>query len=164
MFFLYLNLNKFGVNVIVSFSKRNSSVFFILILVIFFKADSMFFAAYVIRRKKISINTVVFLFFFQSQIANFFFKINDSSGVRTTKFWNGGTGFESLPCQTILRLHWHLLYFPFHRFPKHNVAQHGYELVGPGLSLCRANISVISLFFVRKPIGSYGTVCQRPGF
>ena len=95
----------------------------------------MFFAAYVIRRKNNSINTVTFLFFFQSQIADFFFKSNDSSGVRTTNVWNGGTGFESLPCQTILRSHWHLLDFPFQRFPWHFVAQHDHEVVGPGLSL-----------------------------
>ena len=125
----------------------------------------MFFAAYVIRRKNNSINTVAFLFFFQSQVADFFFKINDSSGLRTTNFWNGGTGFESLQCQTHLRFHWHLLDFPFQRLPWHFVAQHGYEVVGPGLSrLCRASIFVISLLFVRKSIGSHGTVCHKPGF
>ena len=66
-----------------------------------------------------------------------FFKINDSSEVRTTKTWNGGTSFESLPCETILRLHWHLLDFPLQWFPWNNVAEHGYEVVGPVLSLCR---------------------------
>ena len=131
---------------------------------ILFKADSLFFAADVIRRKNNSIDTLVFLFYFQSQIANFFFKINDSSEVRTTKIGNGGTGFEFLPCQTILRFHWHLLDFPIQWLPWHFVAHHGYDVVGPGLSFCRASIFVISLLFVRKSVGSHDTKCQKTGF
>ena len=48
------------------------------------------------------------------------------------------------------------------RFPCLFGAQHGHEVVGPGLSLFRASIFVIPLLFVRKPIGSHGTVSQKP--
>ena len=59
-----------------------------------------------------SFSRVVFRFFFQSKIANSFYsKINDSSEVKTTRFWSGRSGFESLPRQIFLWFHWHLSEF-----------------------------------------------------
>ena len=52
----------------------------------------LFFAVYVIYKKNCSFSRVVFLFF-QTKTANSFYsKINDSSGVRTTKFSSGRFG------------------------------------------------------------------------
>ena len=42
----------------------------------------------------------------------FYSKINVSSEVRTTNFWSGRSGFESLSCQIFLWFHWNLSEFP----------------------------------------------------
>ena len=57
--------------------------------------------------------------------------MNDSSGVRTTRFWSGRSGFESLSCHTFLWFHWHLSEFPIVPMAQW-VGQQGSEAAGTG--------------------------------
>ena len=113
--------------------------------------------------EKNSMSRVVFLFHFQSVIANFFLKKMATMGL--VKQYSEVVGPVLNLCQVRQFYDFTgMLDFPFQWFPWHFVAQYGYEVVGPGLSLCRASVFVISLLFVRKSIDSHGTVYQRLRF
>ena len=62
----------------------------------FWCTSSDFFAAFVICKKNYSFSRVVFLFFSVQNCQLFFSKKNESSEVRTTRFWSDTSGFESL--------------------------------------------------------------------
>ena len=88
---------------------------------------------FIFRLKNIhSVGSFFFFFFFHSKIANSFYsKINDSSGVRTTSFLSGRSGFESLSCQIFLWFHWHLSEIPIVHMAQW-VGEQDFEAVGTG--------------------------------
>ena len=63
------------------------------------------------------------------------FHFNDSHGTvgRTTWFWSGRSGFESLSCQILLWFHWHLTQIPMVPLAQW-VGQQGFEAVDTGLN------------------------------